>query len=392
MCGPEDVNALLSQGKYLAALVAVEKELASATHEQRQFLMQNRGTILSFCGDEAGARHAFSQLDRDRGQKIPTLHPVPKGARREDARKAILREATKRQVVILNEAHHVPRHRAFGRSLLEGLRKQGFTHFAAETFSSIALPKLVAGGAVNRSLGYYTHDPVFASYVREAKHLGFVLVPYETESLTRESDPVAQINNREAEQAKNLQERIFKTNPKAKVFIHVGYAHAIKTPVSFDGEAKLLWMAARLKNALELDPLTIDQTQGTEPCPWELSAVRNPSVYWQTDGKSLASGDNIPCDLSVFHPKFVLRQGRPDWLFTLPAHKPVRIPEALLPKAGRVLMQAFAAGAPDDAIAHDQVIVAAGSPPPVIVVPRGRYQLVAQSEMGEVVSRAELRV
>jgi hypothetical protein len=41
--------------------------------------------------------------------------------------------ASDAQVVMINEAHHVPRHRAFILALLQRLRRQGFTYFDAET-------------------------------------------------------------------------------------------------------------------------------------------------------------------------------------------------------------------------------------------------------------------
>jgi len=52
----------------------------------------------------------------------------------EDAIAAIVREAKNRQVVILNEAHHVPLHRAFAMKLARELRKIGYEYLACEAF------------------------------------------------------------------------------------------------------------------------------------------------------------------------------------------------------------------------------------------------------------------
>src|SRR6476646_12211948 len=53
-----------------------------------------------------------------------------------DAVAAILELADKHQVIMINEAHHVPMHRAFTVQLLEGLYQKGFRYFAAETLSA----------------------------------------------------------------------------------------------------------------------------------------------------------------------------------------------------------------------------------------------------------------
>jgi hypothetical protein len=378
---------LLKEGKYLAALASVEQELANAVGEQKAFPAQMRAAIFSFCGDETSALEAFSESDKAQGRPTPKTQIMPQKARIEDAKKSILHEARTRQIVILNEAHHVPRHRVFGLSLLLDLRKQGFTHFAAETLAPPdALARSLASGAITREAGYYLHDPVFASYLREAQRLGFIIVPYEEESKKRVESPIDQINNREIEQTQNLHERIFKASPKARVFIHVGYAHADKT----EGD-DLTWMAARLKKLLGVDPLTIDQTGGMEYNGWETGKLRTPSVVRQPDNTWLSSG-GIACDMSVFHPKLSLRQWRSQYLFGLPGRRPVMIPRALLPTkdTGRVLIQAFADGEPIGAIARDQMIVQSDTPVPVLVLTKGRYRVLAQSETGEVIG--EIRV
>ena len=53
-----------------------------------------------------------------------------------DAVAAILELADKHQVIMINEAHHVPLHRAFTLQLLEGLHRKGFRYFAAEALNA----------------------------------------------------------------------------------------------------------------------------------------------------------------------------------------------------------------------------------------------------------------
>jgi len=77
-----------------------------------------------------------------------------------------------------------------------------------------------------------------------------------------------------------------------------------------------------------------------------------------------------------------LVDGRPDWLTRDGQRKPVEIPAEADPKSGRVLVQAFAATEADDAIPVDQVVLVAGEPAPVLLLPDGEFRLVVQDEKG----------
>ena len=76
-----------------------------------------------------------------------------------------------KRIVIINEAHHAPRHRAFTHRLMLALREAGFTHFAAETFTP-RMPSLLEDGAPMVRTGPYIRDPVFADLVRQAAKAG----------------------------------------------------------------------------------------------------------------------------------------------------------------------------------------------------------------------------
>lgn len=398
---------LKEQGKYLALLALLEKQIQLASPDRKEGLLQRKASTLSLCGDEAGALVA---MDEARGPLPRTVTPAERlpGARLRDAREEILRLSRKRSVVVLNEAHHVSRHRAFGLSLLPSLRRFGFTHFAAETFNAPRLlQKSLDRRTVTHNTGYYTVDTVFAAYVQTAIDLGFILVPYETEDSERAGSPEEQINARETAQASNLYERIFKKSPQAKVLIHVGYDHATRSPIVFEEEGKkteIIWMAGRLTKLLETPLLTVDQTGGTERGSrnaesarlrgvLEFSDFKQPSLVQQRDGSFLAEETGKDCDMTVFHPRQRIRDGRPDWLFALPGRRPIPLPPSLkpLPK-GRVLVEAFRDDAPDDAIAIDRCLVNAGAPPPVLVLPRGRYRLSRQDEAGNITDAGRLSV
>lgn len=78
------------------------------------------------------------------------------------------------------------------------------------------------------------------------------------------------------------------------------------------------------------------------------------------------------------HPPRGDRHGRPTWLAAL-GGKPRAVPAALLPRTGTRLIQAFAPGAPVDAVPLDQVLVTAGRRAPVLMLPDGPVDFRTQS-------------
>lgn len=73
-------------------------------------------------------------------------------------------------------------------------------------------------------------------------------------------------------------------------------------------------------------------------------------------------------DLQIIHPPARHVDGRPDWLLGM-GRKPVPIPPRLLPISGTRLVQAFGADEAADAIPIDQVLVTAGRPVPMLMLP-----------------------
>ncbi len=144
---------------------------------------------------------------------------------------------------IINEAHHVPKHRAFTRSLLKELYANGYRYLGLEALFD---------AAVNETkfpvieTGYYTKEPEFGNLISEALATGFTLFSYEASQGKNGKE-------REIEQAENIQ-KFIENNPKAKVLIHCGYAHAYENDYPAWGKA----MAGRLKQNMNIDPLTID--------------------------------------------------------------------------------------------------------------------------------------
>jgi len=352
---------------------------------------QTLATLQSFVGDTLGS---LATMDR----AVPQAHRAtsPDSSETESpplpALAEILKEAKGRQIVMLNEAHDSPRCRAFALQLALALRKEGFTYFAAETFTS-EIQQTVSKGYPNRKTGFYTFEPVFGDLVRQVIRAGYRLVPYETEEQNVKGDSTDRLISREAAQARNLEKRILQKDPKARVFVYAGYSHITEdTRMTKDGR-DASWMAARLKRDTGIDPLTIDQTGAAEHSdpkyenPEYVRLVNRyhfnpPSVFRAADGAWRVMGDyRGKVDMQVVFPRTRLRDGRPDWLREA-GRRPCNVSPDWLPATDRALIQAFVATEPDNAIPMDQIIVMAGHPPPVLMLPPGEYRILSQLDDG----------
>jgi hypothetical protein len=173
-----------------------------------------------------------------------------------DALDVITKLATDRRIVMINEAHHNAQTRTLTLALLPRLRALGFTHFAAEALGDDDPGLMRRGYPVKTSGTEYLQEPLYGEIVREAIRLGFILVPYDSVVL----DPQA----RDAAQAENLYQKVFAKDPKARLFVHAGYAHIDKATGRLNNVEP---MAMKLAKLTGLDPLSIDQTQFLESGP-----------------------------------------------------------------------------------------------------------------------------
>lgn len=230
--------------------------------------------------------------------------------RSETAISYILKKATKHQVTIVNEAHHIAQHRVFTTQLLEGLYKQGYRHLGLESFPTTpyANAHLEENGYPTIRQGGFTVEPQFGQMIRSAHQIGFKIFGYDAYG--------GGIKIREINQAKNIQ-KYMTAHPEGKVLIHCGFNHG------YEGEKPERWekaMAARLTEFTGIDPFTINQTTFTEKSQkqfehpyYQLTDVQEPTIYFNPDGKALGDYQKGAWfDVSVFHPRS--NQERPDWL------------------------------------------------------------------------------
>ena len=170
--------------------------------------------------------------------------------------------------------------------------------------------------------GNYVNEPVFAEVVREARRLGYTLVPYEITREQNEAAPpgVSRQQHRDRSQALNLRDRIFRSDPDARVIVHAGYSHILE-------EASDRWypMALYFKEATGIDPVTVDQTRLSERSDpaYEHPAYRAALRDGYLDDRAVVLLDeagepvraaSFAVDLQVLTPRTRYEGGRPTWM------------------------------------------------------------------------------
>ncbi|MGB3065800.1 hypothetical protein [Sphingobacterium thalpophilum] len=222
-----------------------------------------------------------------------------------DAREYILERAAKEKVVMINEAHNIPYHRAFIFQLLKDFRKLGFTHLAVEGLSDGSIN---ATRTVTDTTGFYIREPLFAEMIREALKQQFTLVYYEAENTNSN-------RMRDSLQAVNLT-NVLKAHPQAKVLVYAGYDH-----IQEGSQTNWKKMAQFFKDLTKINPLTVSQTRHIERYHKQFETVeygtlskfesiRQPVVAIQ-NGK--AWHDKF-VDISVFYPRYLQSGQRPEYL------------------------------------------------------------------------------
>jgi hypothetical protein len=124
----------------------------------RSSFLQNIGTYESSVGNYGKAHQYFVQFENDSG--ISDHHPLPTSDfAAVDAVPEIIVTATAKQVVFINEAHHLPAHRALTTRLLQSFWNSGFRHFAAETLDERDIDLNRRKFPLFGKTGWYTNEP-----------------------------------------------------------------------------------------------------------------------------------------------------------------------------------------------------------------------------------------
>jgi hypothetical protein len=328
---------------------------------------------------------------------------------------AIETVAASRQVIMINEEHHTPFHRAITLQLLKRLYTKGFRYFAVEALyrdvSRIGTKEdteLNKRGFPMHKTGYYTDDPVFADAVRTALKLGYKVVPYDEVAICEPGVDRNTCNERrERGQAQTINDRILKDDPQAKILVHVGRAHNSKLVLADNSK----FMASYFREITKIEPFTIDQlhfserlnTANEQPLYRYLTRnnlLQNPSVYQKTDGSffnQTAEGN----DMVIFHPRMRYENGRATFLKMNGLRKAEKINlKKLKLKANKslfggnepILIQAFYSQESEDAVPIDQIILYPNKEIPVLMLPAGNFRILAMDKGGDVTRQYVKRI
>lgn len=311
------------------------------------------------------------QISREDSLYFKSLNIIP-------AKDYIIKKSKDEQIVILNEAHHIPMHRVFAASLLEGLYDLGYTYFGIESYDHKDSLLNLRGFPIIET-GFYIQEPQFGNLIRTALDLGFKIFPYEADLKYFGKD-------REIQQAKNIQ-RVLKNDPKAKIFIYAGYSH-IREDSLFNSWEKA--MAGRLKEYTGIDPFTINQEEMMEKSHpkfenpfFKLSNHNEPVVYIDTIGRifngSQTSGNY---DVSVFHPRTNFIQGRPDWLLS-EGKKFYSIPSNKIKIDCPCLVSAYEEYENENPIPVDLIELSDKNEQKALVLSPGTFQIIITNKQGE---------
>jgi len=377
----------------LEALRSLDSEEQASSEMIRNVLALKLSELSATIGNYGDA---IRYADRDDSTEPVVVDPVPVEALGRAlpvalpvrAIEAIRELASSRRVIMINEAHHDPRHRAFTMQLLEAMYDEGFRYFAAETLNE-ADTALAERGYPTAESGFYIVEPVYGSLVRTAIRLGYTVIPYEsTNDLTADE--------REREQAANLQSRILKADPQAKVIVHAGWGHIFEAPVE-----GVVPMAVRFRELTGIDPFTIDQTIMRERARPELEhpLLRSALEEGRIEGPTIFVRDGHPLslapesvDATLFHPRASLSRGRPTWLSIGGRRVAHSVPTALVPSGVHALVRAWPVDEPSEAIPIDQVEVTSTGPRPALLLEAGTYRVEAQTAAGDLLGVTQMKV
>lgn len=285
-----------------------------------------------------------------------------------DPMTVIAERARATRIVIVNESHERSEHRGFTARVAKALSPLGYDVLAMEALSNP--PDNVTGRFLppfrqrpeqpflEDDDGYYLSEAGFGRLGRQAKALGYRLLPYEARHDPGEANaPWEQrIAKREEEQAQTLAAYL-RENPQARVLVHVGYSHAGEVPHT-NGQR---WMAARLKAMTGIDPLTVSQTTcrgGGATTRLAVLPAKEPAGMF---------------DLVVDHPTARFVRRRPAWRLAA-GDRAVAIPRALRPMKGWRIVEARVEGEPRGAVPMDRVAIRPGEDV-ALLLPPGRYRL-----------------
>ncbi len=280
---------------------------------ERRFY-DNASQWISFTGDYQTS-NALAETDHDTltlksEKQIDGLINSYKGSKHVDAKQYILHKAANYRIIMINEAHHNPSHRAFTFSLLDGLYKQGYRYFAMETFNNHPFHTL---DKVTMLTGTYTSEPIGGELVRHALKLGYKLISYEDTVSTPGQTPT----QRDSAQANHIYQALQKDRT-AKILVHAGYGHITREKIG-----DYIPLGKALHTLSDVPYLSIDQTDYSEGSHYNFQRIAYNSYLKKYPATSPVIAlkkntdvnlfDTSLYNLNVIHPKTRYENERPVW-------------------------------------------------------------------------------
>ena len=333
-------------------LPAEDPASSGGSVEQFWSMVGREDRAASFADDEYRAR--------------PCRGPGPVARNVDETLEFVAARARETRIVIVNESHHVTRHRDFTARLAERLKPEGYRVFAAETFLNVdGEPDPVDAHGTpwpTMDLGHYSAEPVFGRMLRRVTAAGYRLAAYEEvhdDAAFRTQNRYNRVTARESAQAKNLAAILAGMEPGEKLLVHAGYAHASEEVTRDEEDREIAYMAARLARQTGIDPLTIDQTTCRGGSADDVLLHATPQ------------GENAPFDLVVDHPVVRFVHGRAAWRFT-DGYLPTPVPPPYDRAPEPLVIEVFREGEPFDAVPDDRLYVEPGEDAMLVLRP-GRY-------------------
>jgi hypothetical protein len=229
-----------------------------------------------------------------------------------NAKEYILQQVANNQIIIINEAHHMPSHCVFTISLLKDLKNLGFSYLSIEGL------RRKKGDSINlreypllNDVDYF--DPQFGNLIRTGLSLHYRVSGHDTADYSVRNDPTLFAQRRDSLGAVNIK-KILDADKNAKIVIHCGYSHGDECSLKDLGKR----FALQVKELTGIDPFTVNQVQFMEndltvSHPLVLSKKFQQPVAVKLDNGSY----NTECvDVKVCHPATKIVRGRPDWLMS----------------------------------------------------------------------------
>jgi len=298
----------------------------------------------------------------DEGRGVYYIDPIPK----------LVELAREYNLVMINEAHYKPIHRAFIGEFAIALKEIGFDHFGAEAFSPAAFsadnrnPELSARGYPVLSDGSYIKEPIFGQLIETVIANDYTLFAYEV-SVPEPPGTQSQTAHRESHQANNILTEIGGDKDK-KVLIHAGYHHIKETDVLAFGGSH--WMAKILKDSSGIDPLTISQTDCYSQSAYE-AGVLGYAMPVDIEGNPISDDDY---DVVIIPPKEPQFKDRPVWLKEVAGRQFIPVPSALKFNDQYTRITAYNLNRVKDAVIEDDIYRPPKSDKPMALRP-GQYRL-----------------